>query len=519
MPGSTAALPGERATPDVADRHRRLVLLAAGVALLAVAVLYRDSFASMIRKWGDDTTFSHGYIILPISLWLAWRHRAELALRDLRPSYAGLAVALVAAGTWIVARGTSVLVVEQAAAVALIPAVVLTTAGWSSFRALWFPLAFLFFAVPVGRALIPMLMQVTADVATLALQLSGVPIYRTAMLIHIPQGYFLVARACGGLGYAITGLVLGVLFAYLTYTRWWKRVLAVLAFLVVPIIANGLRVYVTIGVSYLTNMRYGPGYEHVTFGRIFFILVMLLMFYVGQRWRDPPRPTADVVHTNSPAPTGSAWIVPVSALLVILVAAPVYLRSSESDASDRVRGAAAEYSLPGSSGNWDRLDDRATWKPLYRGATHEYSAAYRGKTGGRVDAYIAVYGPGRSAGGEMISSDNLILPDEDRYLYDSALRQVALTRGTVLRANEQQLGRDAGGQMVWYWYIVGSRWATSPFKVKAYEAVEYLSHDLEPEMIVALSTSSDDDARQRLESFVRDHERCVVSGFKAKDCR
>ncbi len=142
----------------------------------------------------------------------------------------------------------------------------------------------------MGRALVPLLMQITADVATEALRLSGVPILRNHMYISIPSGNFEVAKACSGLNYVITGFVLGVLYSFLTYRSWWKRLLSMAAFVVVPIIANGLRVYITIGVSHLTEMDFGPGKEHVTFGRVFFLIVIFAMFWIGRRWRDEEPP-------------------------------------------------------------------------------------------------------------------------------------------------------------------------------------------------------------------------------------
>ena len=64
---------------------------------------------------------------------------------------------------WMVARGTGVLVVEQFAAVAMIPALVLRVFGWRAASALVFPLAFLL-SGRAGRAgAVPWLMQLTAD--------------------------------------------------------------------------------------------------------------------------------------------------------------------------------------------------------------------------------------------------------------------------------------------------------------------------------------------------------------------
>ena len=75
------------------------------------------------------------------------------------------------AGLWVIARGTGVAVVEQFAVVAMLSALALAVLGLPATRVLAFPLAFLFFMVPFGRAIVPWLMQATADMATLALQI------------------------------------------------------------------------------------------------------------------------------------------------------------------------------------------------------------------------------------------------------------------------------------------------------------------------------------------------------------
>ena len=224
-------------------------------------------------------TFSHGFLILPISLWLAWRNRDAWRATAWGPSWSGaLAVlALVALlGGRARQRGAGV---EQFAVVAMIPALVLAVFGWPATSVLIFPLrSCLFLAVPFGRALVPFLMQVTADLATLALQWTGVPVLAVA---HVHQHSVRQLRGRPGLQRAqllhhqprarrplrlpeVLGLAQAA--AVRCWRSWSSRS-----------IANGLRVYFTILVSHLTDMRFGPGTEHVTFGRVFFVLVVMLV--------------------------------------------------------------------------------------------------------------------------------------------------------------------------------------------------------------------------------------------------
>jgi len=57
----------------------RNTLLLLSLTLLAVILLLHPTFMSMVDIWERSETFAHGYVILPISLWLIWRNRQTLA--------------------------------------------------------------------------------------------------------------------------------------------------------------------------------------------------------------------------------------------------------------------------------------------------------------------------------------------------------------------------------------------------------------------------------------------------------
>lgn len=499
------------------SRQRQGLGLALLAALVLVGVVYRSTFAAIVQKWSDDAAFSHGFLIVPIAVWLAWQKRAELAAVTWRPSWLGAIAIAAAMAAWVVARGTGVLVLEQLATVAMIPAMVLAVLGWRAAWALAFPLAFLFFAVPFGRGLVPWFMQVTADMATWTLQLSGVPIFRSHMYISIPSGDFEVARACSGLNYVITGLVLGVLYAHLTYTRWTKRVLCVLAFLVIPILANGLRVYLTIAVSHLTDMRWGPGTEHVTLGRILFIVVMTLMFWVGRRWHDDHVATSPGPVQPSQPLSATAWL-PVPVALVLALIGPPYL-ASVAGGSVRLDDASELAVLPNAAPGWQGPSaDPSAWRPLYVDPLEEHSGVYRDAAGVAVDVYVGVYGLGSTAGSEMISFRNRITYTEGESLAAESKRRVAGEEGRTFEVRERVVRRAGEDLLVWHWFMVGPWHATSEFAVKGLEALAFVTGRVEPERILSLATPMDEDAADRLAAFAAAHEACVASGFDPRAC-
>ena len=142
-----------------AERWRRGFVVAFVLAVVAVLLLYRTTFASMVDKWNDDAAFGYGFVIAPLSLWLAWRRREWLRRVPIAPSWVGTFGVVAGAALWIVARGTGVLVVEQWAVVLLLQFLLLALLGLHVVRALLFPIAFLVFLVPFGRALVPYLVD------------------------------------------------------------------------------------------------------------------------------------------------------------------------------------------------------------------------------------------------------------------------------------------------------------------------------------------------------------------------
>lgn len=97
-----------------------------------------------------------------------------------------------------------------------------------------FPLLFLYFIVPFGEFAVPYLQEWTADVTILALRLTGIPVFREGMQFVIPTGTWSVVEACSGFRYLIACFMVGTLYAYLNYQSPKRRLVFVIAALVVP---------------------------------------------------------------------------------------------------------------------------------------------------------------------------------------------------------------------------------------------------------------------------------------------
>ena len=238
------------------------------------------------NTWYSSRTFSHGFLVLPLAVYLVWIRRHRIVASRPKPNYWGLPFLAILAFAWLLANLGDVRIVQQFALVSILVVTVWLVLGSVVTRALWFPLAFLFFSVPFGESLISPLQDLTARVAVTGLRLSNVPVILEHRTISVPSGPWVVAEACSGIRYLISSFVLGLIYASLVYKSRRRRILFVLASIGVPILANGIRAYGIILLAYLTDNRLAVGVDHIVYGWIFFTGLQLLLFGLRLKWRE-----------------------------------------------------------------------------------------------------------------------------------------------------------------------------------------------------------------------------------------
>lgn len=425
------------------------------LALAVVLALYWPTVDSLVGIWWRSDTFAHGFLIAPISLWLTWLRRRELARLVPQPDALGLFALAIACAAWLVAAAGQVQVVQQYAFVAMIPALVIAVLGRHVARALAFPLGFLFLAVPVGEALIPPLMNWTADFTVGALRLTGIPVYREGTFFTIPSGNWSVVEGCSGLRYLIASITVGVLYAYLTYTRLSKRVLFVALSIAVPILANGLRAYMIVMIAHLSDMKLALGVDHLIYGWLFFGLVMLLLFWIGSFWRDPaPKEDAVAGITYERAahrvmPMGLAG----TALLAVVIAAASPIWAARID-SINVANAVPMLRAPAGRGGWVAEPAMVTnWKPEYEGAASTVWQTYR--SGERVVVLHLGYYRNQRRGAELLTSTNLMVRQKHPVWENVGEQARSETTGsTQVSMRETRLRSPSQRLLVWDWFRI-----------------------------------------------------------------
>jgi exosortase A len=509
--------------------------------------------------WTQSSSYGHGALVFPISAYLVWRLRDTLAVQDIQPRPLAIVAVAGLVALWWVSSAVSAQVGEHVAVVLLIPAVVAACLGAAVLRSALFPLLFLLAAVPAGDALVPFLMDVTADVAAGLLRAIGVPVYRDGQFLWLPGGQFEVADVCSGLRSLIAGTVIATLFAYLSYRSLWKGAVFVIATAMILIVVNGVRAFIVMWVASATDLRVLAGRDHVYFGWVLFALAMSALLWFSLRFADRQPQVVDA--ERPPSSTGRSaahtpliillgvgmlaltalplrrdisaawWVLPAVIVLVWALSSKDLLPSSRSAGVPRhtawnVRGALAltgtfalllsgpllmkhvtgavsesyTISLPVVDGCERAASWAGAWQPTWTQADFNATASYRCDDN-HVDVAVASYHDS-SQGKDLVAVDNRLYPEDWRRYLRRSTHQVDET----IAVQEFRLDEGYPRSVVWSWYVIGHRAVSTPLGVKLLQVLEVLKGNGGGGRIYWLETPMEPDlegARNRLERFAR----------------
>ncbi|QUL38601.1 exosortase A [Erythrobacter sp. JK5] len=278
-PDATLPAPGQRSLPDT----WRTPLLGLALAVLALGLLAAREWGEMLHQWWNVDTYNHILLVLPILVWLVAMKGDDLAQTRPRPWLPGLGLVAAALGLWWIGRASGLNLLAHAGAVGAIQGAVVALLGKRISLLLALPIGFAAFLVPFGDEIIAPLQTITAEIAIALTHASGVPAVIDGIYIDTPVGLFIVAEACSGVKFLIAMVTLGVLVCFTRFDSWSRRALFMLAAVIVPVLANGVRAWGTIYIAQSQGVEFAAGFDHIVYGWIFFAIVVGLV--LAGAWR------------------------------------------------------------------------------------------------------------------------------------------------------------------------------------------------------------------------------------------
>jgi exosortase A len=467
---------------------------ALGAVIVAILAMFPYEVANAVVVWWFYPAYSHCYLIIPISAWLVWRKRAELA--PLMPIVAPKALFIFPflILVWLGGVFATINEVRQFSVVAMIVAAIATILGPKVFRVVLFPALYLFFLVPFGQYFIPPMQEVTTLFTDVALNLIGVPHFTEGTIIELPNGRFEIADACAGLRFLTAAIALGVLFVQITYTKWWKSAAFLGGCVIVPLIANGLRCAGTMALAYWTNDFQTVADNHITAGFIFNTIIILAMFWVASMFRDPePKPQRSVQTEFRSGQVSGPMIA--AAIILLLATGPVLVYWQDDQSATP-----STLAFPRLGDGWSVLPPSQSWEPVYPVPDQKLDnqIARLDQRASAVDVKVFYYTRIQKKT-SLISSKNA--------LWDGAVWHGIESHNVVANLGKQPVGFDENivkgtseSRIIWSSYWLNGQFTNSALKVKLLQ-VKGIALRSEGTALITVSTPIDgtvEQARARL---------------------
>ena len=452
----TIAVPAR--TFDLAASAWRRHGVALAVATAAILLLFRADLADLARLWWTSTTYGHCLFVAPIAAWLVWQRRRELAALTPVAWWPGLLIIAAGAFAWLLGDAGGVALARHLGLIVMLQGAVVALLGPKVARGLLFPLGYLLFLVPFGQELEPPLQRLTAALVMPLLDLVGVPARVDGVLIHAGRYWFEVAEACSGSKFVLAMLAFGVLVAGTCFWSWRRRAAFLLACVVVPVLANGVRAFATIWAADLTSVEAAAGFDHIVYGWVFFAAVMAGVLALAWRWFDraPDDPAFDPARLTGPVRHRIDLLSAALLAVAIAAAAPAWSAAI----AGRAAPSPARIDLPDMPG-WTRaaLSTTAPWRPHYPGADHILFGRYANARGHAVDVAVALYAR-QEEGRELVGFGVGPLREGDRWVRVADGAPIA--GGSTVRI----VAPGPVERVVATWYRVGNVTTADPHRVK-----------------------------------------------------
>jgi len=423
-----------------------------------VLALYWPAVQSLWVYWMDTdaTTYTHGFLVAALSLWLLWRDDSspgvaggEVKRRGGRGLFVGMLCLMVLG--WQLAFRAGIEIGYLLLLPPLMWCVVRVSLGVAAARRAAFPLGFLYFAIPVWDYLGSFAQLGTIYAVRLMLRVVGIPAYFSGDTVHIPSGTFAIEFGCSGLHFIIVGLAIAALSGELRGDSWRLRVRWVVVALLLAVLTNWIRVFSIIVLGHLTHMQhYFVRVSHYWYGWGLFLIAVFALFLYQRRFPERARKT-DPPGLGEPALTGVATVPAVLALAIAALPTmlnPVVAARSTGEVPQLVRP------LPVESAGWQYApaDERA-WQPVQVGADLEQRWRFASNTQD-VELYVAWY---RDQKARKKLGGYANRPQGEAEVLEA--RPVS-EGGHAYSA--QRVAAEAGEALLWVEYRVGDRTFASP---------------------------------------------------------
>jgi exosortase D (VPLPA-CTERM-specific) len=350
--------------------------------------------------------------------------------------------------------------------------------GWTFFRAVLFPWAFLFLMIPIPALLINRvtfpLQLVAAKWSAGLLDLFGVPVFLEGNLLSLASKQLNVNEACSGIRSLLTLITLAIIYGYLLESRKWVRVVLVCAVIPIAVAANSVRIF---GTGLLIQYHYddlAEGFYHSVTGTVIFAVALIMLFAFHRLIclisKPAPVKSQDITPLQEPLPrtpypqTRSLRFGIVAAIMLV-TAITLQARSS----TEIIPPHPSLASFPAQIDGWNGFNDPLGQDELeFLGKPEYLHRFYEVPTQDQpwLNLFV-VYFPSQRAG-DTIHSPERCLPGAGWIPTSRELIRLQRPDGSFIPVNRYVIVKSSERRLVLYWFLAHGRVISSEWRSKYY---------------------------------------------------
>lgn len=497
---------------------------------LLLGFMFSDALQYMLRSW-ESEEYSHGYLIPVISFWFIWTNRTAISPYLTCGSWFGVLVIVIGLIVGLMGELASLYVITQYAFLLILYGLCLSLVGWKGSRLLWFPMAYLFFMIPLPNFLYnnlsSQLQLISSQLGVVVIRLFDISVFLQGNVIDLGVYKLQVVEACSGLRYLFPLTSFGFLCAYFFRAKFWMRTLVFLTTLPITVIMNSFRIGVIGILVEYWGIEQAEGFLHDFEGWIIFIGCLGVLFaemWLMVKFLMPGKTFSQVfvvdaaisstaLADNDKATERHNQIFGLSksylsagALLLVMLPLSILLGGREDLEPNRQRFATFPLQLE-------------SWKGVEVGMGQNYIDALKfddyiignySRKGDRlpVNFYVAYYASQRK--GASAHSPKSCMPGDGWLIGDFEQRQIGshvTSRGDKLMVNRTVIAKGENRQLVYYWFQQRGRIITNEYLVKWYLFWDALTQQRTDgslvRLVVTLPEGSDEaEADKKLSAFI-----------------
>jgi len=282
--------PGAKAGYTLWDqRQSKARLWALAAAILVFGWAYYSNFRVLIATWQEDPNYSHGFLVIPIAVWILWQRltgaKPESSPGAFQAPWWGwvFLAAVLAVRAYAYEQGY-----QWSENATILPAIACLTwavGSWPLLRRVWPAIAYLVFMLPLPPSInnlvaLP-LQRIATSGSCFLLQLSGLWAIQHGNVIDVDTPHGMtpldVALACNGLRMLMTMVATIIAIIILVPLPTWKRIVLLVSVVPIALLSNMIRIVTTGWCYYLITGPSAKEWAHDVSGWLMMPLALVLV--------------------------------------------------------------------------------------------------------------------------------------------------------------------------------------------------------------------------------------------------